>query len=221
VLEQRRPSILRPLCRRLVWLVLSALVSGCARAASSASSPWQPAPPLVVPGPGASGCVESRELKDFVLGLERARSKARAQALAQLGVVERPRQSRFAEQPAVPSDGTYERDGQRFAVVAQLATSTPPLVPLAQREQLLHRIDERPRAHPIALRVCGVNACPPPVSPTLPPVRALVVALAAGEQLGPPLPLSYDYWWAQVSYDRARSCAARKEPAPSPGAPSK
>jgi hypothetical protein len=45
------------------------------------------------------------------------------------------------------------------------------------------------------------------VSPSLPPVRAVAVALAPGEQLGAPLQLSYDYWWAQVSYDRAHRCA--------------
>jgi hypothetical protein len=142
-----------------------------------------------------------------VLALDGERSKARAQALAQLGVVERPRTSRFVEQPVAPSEGMYASDGQRWAVVAQLATSTPPLVPLGQRGQVLHRIEERPRAHPIALRVCGGPACPPSVSPSLPPVRAVAVALAPGEQLGAPLQLSYDYWWAQVSYDRAHRCA--------------
>jgi hypothetical protein len=179
----------------------------CAGAAAQGSSSQSPVAPLAPPGPGAAGCVESPELKRFVLALEGERSKARAQALAQLGVVEQARLSRFVEPPAAPSEGTSESDGQRWAVVAQLATHTPPLIPLGRRGQVLHRIEERPRAHPIALRVCGGPACLPRVSPSLPPVRAVAVALGTGEQLGAPLLLSYDYWWAQVSYDRPHRCA--------------
>ncbi|MEO8182272.1 MAG: hypothetical protein ABI895_25835 [Deltaproteobacteria bacterium] len=37
-------------------------------------------------------------------------------------------------------------------------------------------------------------------------VRALGVELGPGEELGAPLRVSYDYWWAQVSYDRRRAC---------------
>jgi hypothetical protein len=161
--------------------------------------------------------VESPELKAFVLALDAERSKARAHALLQLGAVERPRPSRFVERGSAPVGALLERDGQRLAVVAQLATSTPPLVPLAQREQLLQPIDERPRAHRIPVLACGVSACPPALSPQLPPVRGVAVELAPGEQLGPPLQLSYDYWWAQVSYDRRRSCPAPEAAAPPAG----
>jgi hypothetical protein len=186
----RGPALVVLLRSRRGWASLSALGASCASVPDNVSSSQQPTASLAPPGPGAAGCVESRELKEFVLG-----------------VVERPRTSRFVEQPVAPSEGMYASDGQRWAVVAQLATSTPPLVPLGQRGQVLHRIEERPRAHPIALRVCGGPACPPSVSPSLPPVRAVAVALAPGEQLGAPLQLSYDYWWAQVSYDRAHRCA--------------
>lgn len=199
-------------------LLLCALASGCnsapwaARGASALPAPIEP------PGPGASGCVESAELRAFVLALEAQRAQARARALAQLGVVERLRPSRFVASPALQGARVHESEGQRFALVAQLATSTPPLVPLAQREQLLQPIDERPRPHPIPVVACGMNACPSPVQPVLPPVRALAVVLVAGEQLGPPLRLSYDYWWAQVSFDRARSCAPPVAGSPPPGA---
>ncbi|MEY2932024.1 MAG: hypothetical protein RL033_2773 [Pseudomonadota bacterium] len=205
----RGPALVVLLRSRCVSASLSALGASCASATATVSSSQQPTAPLAPPGPGAAGCVESRELKEFVLALDGARSRALAQALAQLGVVERPRPSRFVEPPGAPSDGTYESEGQRLAVVAQLATSSPPLVPLGQRGQVLHRIEERPRPHPIALRACGGPACPARVSPSLPPVRAVAVALAPGEQFGAPLQLDYDYWWAQVSYDRAHRCAPR------------
>lgn len=153
-----------------------------------------------------------------MLALEAERAQARARALARLGVVERPRPSRFIERAAAAGAGVYESEGQRLAVVAQLATSTPPLVPLAQGAELLRPIDERPRRHPIPVRACGVNACPAPDKPVLPPLRTLAVELEPGEQLGPPLQLSYDYWWAQVSFDRSRSCPSPPALAPAAGA---
>lgn len=216
MLEQH-PRWLGVLQRSLLRIAVSALACGCASAAAGARSSSAPPPPIEPPGPGASGCVESGELKAFVLALEARRAEARAQALERLGVVESPRSSRFAEPPAAASDGVYESEGQRLAVVARLATSAPPLVPLAQRGQLLHPIDERPRRHPLPVRACGANACGVPVAPLLPPVRAVAVALAPGEELGAPLQVSYDYWWAQVSYDRARSCPPPSRVAPAAG----
>lgn len=192
----------------LLVSALVALACGGASTASGTRSSAEPPAPIEPPGPGASGCVESADLKAFVLALEAQRAEARARALAQLGVVERPRAGRFVEPPAAPGTGVHEPAGRRLVVVAHLATRTPPLVPLAQREQLLQLLDERPRSHPLPVRACGVNPCAPPVPPLLPPVRAVAVALAPGEELGPPLQLSYDYWWAQVSYDRARRCPA-------------
>ena len=184
-------------------LLCSALVSGCAGPGASAPGGAQLPEPLRPPGPGAGGCVESAELKAFVLALEAERARARARALERLGAVERPRQSRFVA--AAGLGDVVEEGGQRFVVVGRLATSAPPLVPLVQREQLVQLLDERPRAHPVPVIACGMKTCPAPAAPSLPPLRALAVPLNAGERLGPPLQLSYDYWWAQVSYDRARS----------------
>ena len=104
---------------------------------------------------------------------------------------------------------TYEHNGQRYGVVAQLATTVAPRVPLVQRGNTQHPLDERPRAHPVPLLVCGGPACPSPTAVSLPPRRFVAVPFASSWQLGSALPLSYDFWWAQVSYDRARDCPAR------------
>src|SRR5262245_13691726 len=97
---------------------------GCAAAPSGPARTAEhelpsPVPP---PGPGASGCVESRELKAFVLALDTERRRSRAAALAALGATERQAPSEFAS--LAPGQGvgqTYEHAGRRFAVVAQLA----------------------------------------------------------------------------------------------------
>ena len=160
--------------------------------------------------------MESRELKQFVLALESARRRSRAAALAALGVTERQSASELATPAPAPRVGeTYERDGKRFAVVAQLATASPPLLALAVQGRSVHVLDERARAHALPLRVCGVNSCPPSRALALPAVHPLAVELASGEELGAPLRLEYDYWWAQVSYDRRRACPAE----PAEGAP--
>ena len=195
--------------RALSWLLL--LLAGCAAQPSgprtAVAAPAEPPPPVPAPLPGGSGCIESRELKAFVLALEAERQRARSAALATLGapMVEHP--SIFQEGiPDLQIGQIYEHDSQRFAAVAQLATTEPPRIPLVQQGDLLHPLDERPRAHAVPLLVCGGPACPPSQPPSLPPRRWIAVPFAPTWQLGPPLPLSYDFWWAMVRYDRARAC---------------
>jgi hypothetical protein len=166
--------------------------------------------PVPAPGPGAAGCVESRELKEFVLALESQRRRSRAAALSVLGLTERQAASEFVAVASGRVVGdTYERAGKRFAVVAQLASASAPLLPLGVQGSSLHPLDERPDAHAVPLLVCGTNSCAGSAgsrAPALPPVRPLGVELAPGEELGAPLRLSYEYWWAQVSYHHPRVC---------------
>jgi hypothetical protein len=206
-------------CRAELLLFGCVVGFGCARAAAPASSaPAEGSPPVRAPGPGASGCVESRELKEYVSALEAERQRARAAALAAQGVTAREVPSEYSP----PAEGqrvgdTYERAGRRFAVVAQLASAAAPPIALAAQGNTLRPIAERGRAHPVPLLVCGTNSCPSATPPALPPVRAVGVELAAGQELGPSLALSYDYWWVQVSYDRRRNCSP--EPTTSVRAP--
>jgi hypothetical protein len=192
--------------RAASWLIPLLLCACAARAIEPASAPnsSRPPPPVRVPGPGAAGCVESSALKELVLALESDRRSSRAAALSALGVSERQSSSELA--PALGVGQRYERDGKRFAVVAQLATVSAPLLALGVQGHSVRVLDERPRAHAVPLLVCGVNSCPPSAAPVLPLVRPLGVELASGEELGAPLRLEYDYWWAQVSYDRRRAC---------------
>lgn len=180
--------------------------------APAAPDSSEPPPPVPAPLPGGSGCVESRELKAFVLALEaerqRARTAALAATLAPLGAGAREHASVFEESVHGLQVGqVYDSNGQRYAAVAQLATALPPPVPLVQQGNTQRPLDERPRAHPVPLLVCGGPACSS-APPSLPPRRWIAVPFAPDWQLGPPLPLSYDFWWAQVSYDRARECPA-------------
>jgi hypothetical protein len=193
--------------RWLIPLLVCACTPQATEPASTPGSVQLPAPPLPAPGRGAAGCVESRELKQFVLALESDRRSSRATALSALGVTERQSASEFAEARRVGE--TYQRDGKHFAVVAQLATASPPLLALAVQGRSVHLLDERARAHAVPLRACGVNSCPPSQIPVLPNLHPLAVELASGEELGAPLRLEYDYWWAQVSYDRRRACPAQ------------
>ena len=199
---------------------LLALVSsfGCAGASGVASTPsenaaWSDAAPSPVPPPrpGILGCVESRELKDFVLALDAQRQAARRGALAALGSTfeERPGAFRSGTAAGQPSflDQTYEAQGQRFAVAAELAPHVAPRAALARQGAVLRRIDERPRAHAVDVLVCGVERCSRPVTSARVPVRPLVIELAPGEAWGGTLRLDYDYWWARVRYPRREPCA--------------
>jgi hypothetical protein len=162
-----------------------------------------------LPEPSITGCVESRELKAYVLGLDAEREAARRAALAALGAAPELRRGTLGDAAAPPLDETWQVDGKRYAVVGALAPGFVPTAPLAQRGGELFRLDERPRAHAVALTVCGVQRCPrrsaaqPRVAP-----RPLLIELGAGERFAGALPVAYDYWWADVRYDRAETCAA-------------
>ena len=197
----------------LLLLLAGACTARLAEPAPATPAPAEPPPPVPAPLPGGSGCVESRELKAFVLALEADRQRARSAALT---ATLTPLGAQAVEHPSIFQDGlpdlhvgqTYEYNGQRYGAIAQLATTAPPRVPLVQRGNTQHPLDERPRPHPVPLLVCGGPACPSSQPPSLPPRRWIAVPFAASWELGPPLPLSYDFWWAQVSYDRAHECAA-------------
>jgi hypothetical protein len=167
----------------------------------------EPPPPVAPPAPGLPGCLESEVLKSYVLALQADHRKARAAALQQVGAREDERPARFAG-PGEPSalDQISERDGVRFAVVAQIAGALPPTATVATLGSSVHRIEERPRAHAVSLFVCGTSACPN-ASLEQARVAPLLVPLRSGETLGPPLTLSYDFWWPRVTYSQARRCA--------------
>ena len=187
----------------MLWL---SCASGNVTPAPRAESDAAP-PPVPVPARGGSGCVESRALKGFVLALESQRQRARAAAILELGVTERAAASEFAALEPSPDVGQmYTREGKRFAVVARLASVVPPVLPFGVQGNQLRALEERPQAHAVPIFVCGENSCPGAPPATLPAVRALGVELGPGEVLGAPLRFSYDYWWAQVSYDRRRAC---------------
>lgn len=193
------------------------LVVACAGAAGPAGAPAAPSgaveasSPVPLPRPGVLGCVESRELKRYVLALEARRREARQAALAAHGVAEEQRRGAFGAAGAAALDQRYEAEGKRFVVASELAPHGEPRVPLARQGSVLRRIDERPRAHPVDVLVCGLERCPrqgregerPRVAP-----RPLVIELEPAESWGGALALSYDYWWARVRYDRREPCRA-------------
>jgi hypothetical protein len=113
-------------------------------------------------------------------------------------------------------DQTFEAAGRRWVVAAQVASGFAPEARLASVGELVHRIEERPRAFPTPLLACGVRRCPPsrhPPSAPL-PVRPVLIELQPGERWAGPLVVHYDYRWADVSYDRAEACAPGQSPAP-------
>ncbi len=208
--------MLKPCMHHLLLPISLLLVaSSCGSSVSSSAGAAAPGsvPPFPVPGPGISGCVESADLKAYVLALEGHRQAARGAALAAQGVERDERRGLFAAAGAPDTlESTFEAGGKRFGVVAQIAPPFQPSVSLAKQGNELHRIDERPRAHPVPIVACGTNTCKPRAadratpSPPKAPARAVVVELAPEESLGRALGLSYDFWWADVRYDRQRPC---------------
>jgi len=200
--------------------VAAALLVACAGASGSASAPTGAAgsiaadddaaasSPVPAPRPGILGCVESRELKDYVLALEARRRDARRAALVALGSSAEDRRGAFGVTGAVALGDSYEVEGKRFAVVAELAAHFEPRVNLAKQGPVLRRIDERPRAHPVDVLACGLERCASPRTGQRVEARPLVVELAPGESWGGSLDLSYDYWWARVRYHRREACPA-------------
>ncbi|HTV21651.1 MAG TPA: hypothetical protein VMG12_23340 [Polyangiaceae bacterium] len=181
--------------------------SGVATAPADQRSPSAEATsPVPVPRPGILGCVESRELKEYVLALDAQRREARQTALDALGSTAEIRRGALGEAGAVALDQSYEADGQRFAVAAELAPQFEPSVTLAKQGPVLRRIDERARAHAVDVLVCGLERCARPRAGQRVEARPLVIALAPGETWGGALELGYDYWWARVRYNRREAC---------------
>ena len=170
---------------------------------SSSDAASSPVPP---PCSGILGCVESRELKEYVLALDARRQEARRAALAALGSTSEIRRGAFAAAGGVALDQSYEADGKHFAVAAELAPHFEPSVALAKQGRVLRRIDERPRAHAVDVLACGLERCAPRSRGQRSEARPLVIELAPDESWGGPLELGYDYWWARVRYPRRESC---------------
>jgi len=189
--------------------VAAALLVACVGASSAANRGDSAAnSPVPAPRPGVLGCVESRELKDFVLALDARRQASRRAALDALGSAPEERRGAFAVAGAAALDQSYEADGKRFAVAAELAPQFEPRVSLAKQGLVLRRIDERPRAHAVDVLACGLERCRRSSSGARIEARPLVIELASGESWGGPLALAYDYWWARVRYDRREPCTA-------------
>jgi hypothetical protein len=188
---------------------VGAPVTASSRELSSAQELEAASAPVPPPHPSVTGCVESRELLEYVLALDAHRRQARRAALAALGASDEERQGSFGEGAGPARLGaSFEANGLRFAVAAELALQFDPVVTLARQGTRLRRIDERPRAHGVAVLVCGVQRCPRKVRSGRSLVRPLVIELLPGETWGEPLELRYDYWWANVSYDRSEPCAS-------------
>lgn len=154
--------------------------------------------------------MESEELKAFVSSLEERRNAARDAALATLGARREVRRGIFAEPASRPLGEVFEQGGQRFAVVAHYTAESEPTVALALQGNAVRRLEERPRAHGVPVRACGVTPCSGADGSA--PRRAVLpvaVELGPAETLGEVWGVTYDYWWAQVSH-------ARRDPCPSP-----
>jgi hypothetical protein len=191
----------------------SVLVGACSTASHVANAPAAStgaAANSLVPAPRPSilGCVESRELKDYVRALDAQREQSRRAALAAVGATPVERRGLFGAAGAAALDQSYEAGGKRFAVAAELAPHFEPRAALAKQGPLLRRIDERPRAHAVDVLVCGVERCPQPRAGQRVAPRPVVVELAPGESWGGSLELANDNWWARVRYDRREACAA-------------
>jgi hypothetical protein len=190
---------------------LAAMCFCCALACATAPVGGRSGVPVAMPHPSVTGCVESGELSHFVEALDAHRQSAQRAALAGLGAEREERRGAFGAVEAAPAlDSTLDTGGRRLAVVAKYASHFEPVVTLAKTGRQLHRIDERPRAHAVPVLVCGVEHCPRPAAPASAPepVLPVLVELAPGEELGAALGVAYDYWWADVSYDRVERCGS-------------
>lgn len=194
-----------------VWRKLALVSMGfsvaCARPAPEASAPdAATSSALAPPEVGVDGCVESEELKAFVNALEARRSEARDAALTALGARREVRRGIFVG-PARKRGEVFEQGGERFGVVAEYPREPEPTVALALHGNEVRRLEERPQAHGVPVRACGVTPCRQarqnaPRRPVLP----VGVELGLGETLGEVLVVTYDYWWAQVSHVRREPC---------------
>jgi len=202
-----------------VWLALP----GWAPLSCRPGQPEAPAPasaaasllaPVPAPRPSITGCVESPELKRYVLALDARRREARESALERVGARRSPRAGTWGEASrSLVLDSELASEGKRQVVVAQLAAErvaagSAPQVALVQVGGVLYRVAERPRAHATPLLVCGLQRCggASAAGQAAPPVRPVLVELQPGERWGGPLAIEYDYWWADVRYDRVEAC---------------
>lgn len=214
-----------PVCSALSWFWIGcqppAPVTGAASTASTAStasmgaaSTAAPAPPR----PSITGCVESRELKRYVLALDTRRDEARRAALAALGATVEQRPAVFAGGgTTLALDRTLDSAGRRWVVAAQVAPGFAPEARLARIGDVLYRLEERPRALAAPLLACGVQRCRRPrdgAARAPLPIRSVLIELRSGERWGGALAVRYDYWWADVGYDRAEACGPGEAPAP-------
>lgn len=188
------------------------LLLGCASSNPGRAPGIAPEPPSPIPEPhpGNVGCVEPRDLKAYVLGLEADRKARREAALRRLGGEWTRRTGEYLPPGSRALGETFESEGRARAVAAYQARNFPPETELARVGRTLHRVQERPRPHPVAIVGCGTRACP-----TRPqhggatersPASPLAIELSPGETWGEPLALDYDFWWAQVSHHHLPDC---------------
>jgi hypothetical protein len=195
------------------------LLLGCATATPAPTTPpEEPASPVPKPHPGIVGCVEPRELKAYVLALEADRKTRREAALKRLGGEWTRRTGEYLPPESRARLGeTFESEGRSRAVAAYQARSFPPEAELARVGRTLHRVQERPQPHPVAIVGCGTRACPTPASPgstQRSPAGALAIELSPGETWGDPLTLHYDFWSARVTHHYSPDCPSAEAEAP-------
>lgn len=209
-MKVRAPRVVIPLLGGV--LLGGVLLGACTIAASGpvASCPVASGP-VRAPRPGILGCVESRELRQYVLALDAHRRQARAAALAALGATPEERRGVFRAPVGLALGAQEEADGKRYAVAAEIAPHFEPVAQLAKQGPVLRRIDERPRAHAVDVLVCGIERCSRAGAGQRVEARPLVIELAHGERWGGSLELSYDYWWARVRYPRRETCPPHDE----------
>jgi len=197
------------LLRSLTALVL---LSACTPSRGPSVAEGTPPPPIDPPGVGSGLCVESRDLREYVLALDAERAAARERALAAHAARVSQRRAVFLDpEPGVAASPGAERQvgGARYLLVGHFTARGEPSAEVALEGDRVRPLDERPRAHPVSLRVCGTGSCPgetgdAPAAAGDP--RPLWVELAAGERSGPPLLLEYDSFWVRPDYDRPVRC---------------
>ncbi len=180
-------------------------LAACVSRPRAAAVEGQPPPPVPVPSPRERGCVESEDLKPFVVELGQERERARERALAAQGgqwVLRRGSYSTAA--PAL--DETVELEGARWVTVGHRPGTGSAMQRLARVGRVLYRIVERAAGHPVQLTSCGVRGCSRARAPLPPKARPRMVELREGEVWGGPLELEYDYWWADVTPRGQRDC---------------
>jgi hypothetical protein len=183
--------------------------------APEVSQPRYPPPPIAVPALNARGCVE--QAATYSAALESHQQRVRDQAVSSAGAQWTTRTGFFLD-PSTERDlgEQYSVRGRQFAVVGYSSDrSNSPQVRLAQKGNTLHVVTDRARAIPVTVHSCGMNPCPRGSGVRV-FSRPVAIELKQGESMGPELVLHYDFWWAQLSYEKRRRC-----PPPPPAARSR